>query len=300
MTGKSARASSIADRTVVGVGQRWLKLAQIRPTPLPSFCAALLRVAIVSIAILDRTAFADDPPFLLFRPIADAQIGADCVKDAFKVALDIGHDRHHPGATSARGVSEYDYNLALGRLVLQTLHAAGFASAFLIDETGESIGLARRSGIARQAQAAVFISLHHDSVQPRYLSQWVVGGHVRPYSDTFHGYSIFVSSTSRWAEANLALATDVGVGLVAQGLVPSLHHAIPIQGENRRLLDRAIGIYAFDELAVLRGATMPALLLESGIIVNRDEEQAIQSGGHETKVALGILSGVTQFCRMMR
>jgi N-acetylmuramoyl-L-alanine amidase len=271
-----------------------------RPAPRPSFCAALLRVAIALTAIVDGPAFANDPPFLLSRPEPEAGVGIGCVKSTFKVALDVGHDRSHPGATSARGVSEYNYNLALGRLVLQTLRAAGFTNAFLVDEKGELIQLARRPDIARQANAAVFISLHHDSVQPRYFSQWMVGGHVRPYSDTFHGYSIFVSSTSPWADANLALATDVGAALAAQGLVPSLHHAVPVPGENRRLLNRDLGIYAFDELAVLRGATMPALLLESGIIVNRDEEQAIQSGAYETKVASGILSGLTQFCEMKR
>jgi N-acetylmuramoyl-L-alanine amidase len=293
-------ASSIPGQTLIGAGQQLLGMARIRLASRPCVYAALLLVAIAFTAMVDGPAFANDPPFSLSRPIPEALPGAGCVKSTFKVALDIGHDRSHPGATSARGVSEYDYNLALGRLVLQTLRVAGFTSAFLIDEAGDSIQLARRPDIARQAHAAVFISLHHDSVQPRYLSQWMVGGHVRPYSDTFHGYSIFVSSTSRWAAANLALAIGVGGALASQGLVPSLHHAIPVQGENRRLLNRDLGIYAFDELAVLRGATMPALLLESGIIVNRDEEQAIQSGTHETKVALGILSGVTQFCEMKR
>jgi N-acetylmuramoyl-L-alanine amidase len=43
-----------------------------------------------------------------------------------------------------------------------------------------------------------------------------------------------------------------------------LHHAEPVAGESRELIDRALGIYRYDELAVLRTATMPAVLFEAG------------------------------------
>ena len=88
----------------------------------------------------------------------------------------------------------------------------------------------------------------------------------------------------------------LGRALKARGLTPSPHHAEGIPGENRTLLDPTLGIYRFNELAVLRGATMPALLLESGIIVNRDEEQAIQSGRYHPKVAAALVQAVTQYC----
>lgn len=34
--------------------------------------------------------------------------------------------------------------------------------------------------------------------------------------------------------------------------MPSLHHAEPIHGENRELLDTTLGIYRFDDLTVLK------------------------------------------------
>ena len=229
---------------------------------------------------------------LLFAAPADAA----CTRSNFKVALDVGHYLAAPGATSARGVTEFSYNLALATMTLQALKAAGFSGSFLIGDKGDMRVLSWRPALAQQQGAALFISLHHDSVQKQYLSTWVVDGQTRAYSDRFHGYSIFVSAGSPQAQANLALARDLGTALRAEGLTPSLHHAEPIAGESRVLLDPTLGIYRFDELAVLRGAVMPALLLESGVIVNRAEEQAIQSGALHPKIAAALTRAVTAYC----
>jgi N-acetylmuramoyl-L-alanine amidase len=51
-----------------------------------------------------------------------------------------------------------------------------------------------------------------------------------------------------------------------------LHHA---EQEKRPLLDKEKGVYAFDDLVVLKVAKMPAVLLECGVIVNRTEEEKL-------------------------
>ena len=221
---------------------------------------------------------------------------AACQKSTFKIALDIGHYKTKPGAISARGITEFTYNHALAGLVLAALKTRGFEAAFLIGESGDPLPLPRRSQIAQEEKADLFISLHHNSVQKQYFSEWMFEGHSHPYSDKFHGYSIFVSTSSHWAKESMTLATLLGRALKANGLTPSLHHAEAIPGENRTLLNSALGIYRFDELAVLRGATMPALLLESGLIVNRDEEQSIQSGMYHPKVVAALVEAITQYC----
>jgi len=66
--------------------------------------------------------------------------------------------------------------------------------------------------------------------------------------------------------------------------------------ENRPLVDRYLGIYQFDDLIVLRTADMPAVLLESGIIVNRDEEPLLLSAAHRKKIARSIVEAVARFC----
>lgn len=225
---------------------------------------------------------------------------AACDRSAFRVAIDVGHDRTHPGATSARGQNEFEYNLALSELVLRQLVAAGFTGSFRIGESGAPITLASRPALARAGRASVFVSLHHDSAQKRYFSSWTYNGRVLPFSDEFHGYSIFVSAGSPLAAQNIAMATDLGRALRAAGLTPSLHHAALVEGEGRTLLNPNLGIYQFDQLAVLRGATTPALLLESGVIVNREEEQAIRSGAYHPKIAAALVDALTAYCNGRR
>jgi N-acetylmuramoyl-L-alanine amidase len=222
--------------------------------------------------------------------------GGACNPAEFKIALDVGHYRAKPGATSARGVTEFTYNLLLAREVLAGLRRAGFAAAFLIGESGDPLPLLQRTQIAAQSGAKLFVSLHHDSVQPRYLSQWMVNGQLQHYSDLFHGYSLFVSEKNRHERESEEFARLLGQALLDRGLTPSLHHAEDIPGENRPLLDPRIGLYRFDDLVVLKTSTAPAVLLESGIIVNRLEEQQIHDGNYDTRVAAALLDAIERFC----
>lgn len=228
--------------------------------------------------------------------VSAATPAAACVAPAFRVALDVGHSKAAPGATSATGVPEFDYNLALARAVQAALRQAGFVNAFLIGESGAPLTLPERTRIAAQYVAHLFLSLHHDSVQPQFLSEWAVAGKPQRYSDQYRGYAIFVSARSSQSALSLQFASLLGGALRAQGLTPSLYHAEPIPGENRPLLDLRLGIHRFDDLAVLRTATMPAVLLESAVIVNRSEEQAVAGGEHGRRVAQAVTAAVTSFC----
>ena len=219
-----------------------------------------------------------------------------CDPASFRVALDIGHYRAAPGAISATGVAEFDYNLALSRIVIATLRQNGFTGTFLIGESGQPLPLPERTRTAAANGAALFLSLHHDSVQPQFLSEWIISGRAQRYSDMFHGYAIFVSATTAQSAPSLRFATLLGQALLGQGLTPSLYHAEAIPGENRPLLDARLGIHRFDGLAVLRTATMPAVLLESAVIVNRAEEQAVAHGDYERRVAAAVGAAVGAFC----
>jgi hypothetical protein len=64
----------------------------------------------------------------------------------------------------------------------------------------------------------------------------------------------------------------------------------------RELLDIDAGVYRYDQLIVLKMTTMPAVLLESGSIINRDEEVKMASQEHKDKVATAVLAAVTEYC----
>jgi N-acetylmuramoyl-L-alanine amidase len=221
---------------------------------------------------------------------------ARCQRDTFIVAIDVGHSERRPGAHSARGVGEFYFNRDLARIVLDDLARNGFTQSFIIDLHGSRDSLTSRTAIANKRQADLLISIHHDSVQPRYLSTWSYEGQRLPYCDLFSGYSIFYSDRNPQSAESLEFAKLLGSELRHWFLAPTLHHAEKIKGENRPLVDRYLGIYQFDDLIVLRTADMPAVLLESGVIVNRDEEPLLLSAAHRRKIAGSIVEAVARFC----
>ena len=190
-----------------------------------------------------------------------------------RIAVDIGHSPKRTGATSARGISEYHYNRSLGLKLQQRLQQKGFDS-FILTAGNLEMGLKSRASLAR-IHADLLISIHHDSVQPQYLKTWVYHQQEQQYSDDFQGYSLFVSRLNPAYEASYQYAQYLAQALYQQNLRPTLHHAEAISGENRLLLDRRLGIYQYNNLVVVRESKIPAVLLECGVLVNRQQELSL-------------------------
>lgn len=208
---------------------------------------------------------------------------------AATIAIDVGHFREEPGATSARGRPEFAFNLDLARDIETELRARGYATQ-LIGADGEMRDLWRRPHAARGAD--LFISVHHDSTQARYQSTWTYEGSEQRYSDMFAGFSSFVSRENAGWRTGLRCASAIGNALVKAGFAPSLYHAHPVLGENRQFADKTNGVHYFDNLAVLRRADMPALLFEAGVIVNREEELRLRDGMLRKQMATGVADGI--------
>lgn len=212
------------------------------------------------------------------------------------IAVDPGHGPKIPGATSARGRPEYAFNLRLAREVVAALVAAGFTKAFLLDPDGHDLPPAARAARANAAKAGLLLSIHHDAVQPHYLESWTVDGRAQRYCDRFAGYSVFYSGRNAFPAASLALARGIGRELARAGLPFTRHHAEAIPGENRPLVDDRVGVYRYDGLAVLARARMPAVLLEAGILVNRDEERELDGRDRQQKTARAVARAVADWC----
>jgi len=216
-------------------------------------------------------------------------LGFASVVQAASIAVDVGHYLKNPGAISARGVPEFEYNLQLAREISESLRRAGHKT-ILIGDDGMAESLENRA--PRASGMDLFISIHHDSVQPHYLSQWEHEGVTRYYSDRHAGYSVFVSRLNPRVEAGLKCASAVGASLRKAGYAASRYHAERIPGENRPFADEANGVHYFDNLVLLRTAMVPALLFEAGVIVNRDEELRLREPADRRKIAEAIASAI--------
>jgi N-acetylmuramoyl-L-alanine amidase len=213
-----------------------------------------------------------------------------------RIAIDIGHTLNALGAISASGISEYHFNRRIAKLLRSRLNQGNLIEAMIINESGSDIELLRRTEIAEEMDADFFISLHHDSVQPHYLTKSIIDGKERFHSDRFRGFSLFVSRKGAEPEKSIMLAEIIGSHLLEAGFVPSLHHAEEIAGENRELLDERLGIYNFDELVILRKSRVPAVLLECGVIVNREEERLLLDPHYQYKLIRALYSALEHGC----
>lgn len=223
-------------------------------------------------------------PVALLAAFVSAAAGA-----APLVAVDVGHYAAEPGAISARGRPELEFNRDLAIELARALEARGLRTR-LIGADGDIAVLSRRPAAARDA--VLFVSVHHDSVQPHYLDEWEHEGAVRKFSDRFAGFSLFVSRRNPEFERSLACASAIGAKLRAAGFAPSLYHAEPIAGESKPFADRANGVHYYENLVVLHSASQAALLLEAGVIVNRTEELAMRDPAIQRRIADAVAAGI--------
>lgn len=215
---------------------------------------------------------------------------AASVAGAATVAVDVGHSRELPGAMSARGRAEFDFNLELAADIDAALRLRGVASR-LVGADGDMVRLTART---RAAGGTDFLlSVHHDSVQPHYLEDWEYAGETRRYSDRFSGFSLFVSRKNAGLARSRRCASAIGAALRSAGFVPSLYHAERIAGESKPFADRENGVHYFDNLVVLKKAASPAVLLEAGVIVNRTEELEMAQPATRQRIASAVAEGIS-------
>jgi N-acetylmuramoyl-L-alanine amidase len=205
------------------------------------------------------------------------------------VAIDVGHFIEEPGATSARGRPELDFNRELALEIESAARARGLKT-LLVGYDGFMSQLTRRAAAA--AGADFLLSVHHDSVQPYLIQTWEYDSVERRFNDDHSGFSLFISRKNLAVKRSLACASAIGEALRAAGFSPSLYHADPIPGENKPFADRTNGVHYYDNLIVLKTARTPAVLLEAGVIVNREEELKMRSAETQKRVAGAVARGL--------
>jgi N-acetylmuramoyl-L-alanine amidase len=225
---------------------------------------------------------------------------ATCDRARFHVVVDVGHSAGVGGARSARGVSEYEFNLRLAQQIVQALQDGGFArTTLLITTEPPRAGLLKRVERANGLAADLFLSIHHDSVPKQFLEEWEFEGEAYGFSDRFSGHSIFISNDNADRKGSLLFGQLLGRELKLRGLQHTPHYIEPFMGNRRRVLvDAAVGVYRFDQLVVLRHTRMPAVLLEAGSIIHRDEELELRFPERRVLITESVADAVAIFCAL--
>ena len=206
-----------------------------------------------------------------------------------RVAVDIGHTLDAPGATSARGRSEFEFNREFAERLVDALRSRGLRVE-TINADGRIASLKARPQAA--AGAAFFLSIHHDSVNAAELRPWQWNGQVLDYNDEFSGHSLFVSRDNPDTARSILCARTIGARLQRLGFEPTHKN-----GRRRAYADHQHAVHYYDGLAVLRHARIPAVLFEAGVIKNRDEELLLRDPARQARMADGIATALVACLR---
>lgn len=201
-----------------------------------------------------------------------------------RVAVDVGHTLAEPGAVSARGRSEFEFNHELAGLLALALRAWE-VTVREVNFAGTIGGLAERPEQARGSD--FFISIHHDSIAAEYLQFWDWDGSEASYTTLKRGFGIFVSRRNPELATSLRCASMIGAALRRGGFEPT-----PWHGRKHQPADAGNGVWYYDNLVVLHKSTFPAVLFEAGVIKHREEELELLDSDRQARMADALATGI--------
>src|ERR1700737_4772336 len=232
------------------------------------------------------------------NPSALKPAATTCDPSKFRIVLDVGHTAESEGAISARNVAEFVFNLRLAQRIEEKLKAEGFAETRLLLTEGKARpSLVKRVAAANNLHADLFLSIHHDSVPNSLLEDWEFEGKKSHFSDRFSGYSVFVSRNNPDFKTSLSFAELVAKEMKAHGLQYAQQYTLAIMGRYQHpLLNKETGVYSYNQLVVLKSTRMPAVLLEAGSIITRDEELKMDSPERRDIISSAVAAAAKEFC----
>jgi len=209
--------------------------------------------------------------------------------------VDPGHGGEDGGARGPKGLKEKTAALELSRAVLDRLEAAGFEAAST--RAGDSyIPLWDRAKAANEQGADLFISLHLNAARAK----------------SARGSEVYFLSLGKGGDEDVAAAENAGAGAppgsadsVVASILDDLAQKAFLQDSERLAvalqtqLNQLAGIKERGvkqaPFVVLRGAAMPAVLVEVAFISNPKEEKKLQDADFRAKVADAIVQGVRRY-----
>lgn len=224
------------------------------------------------------------------------------------IAIDAGHGGEDPGAIGkvrGKDLYEKDVVLSIAKRVMKMFEAEPGFKPVLIRTGDYYIGKRKRTLMARDNLADVFVSIHADA----FMNPQAHGASV--YAISQRGAT---SETARWlAEKENRADLIGGVGgvslddkddllagvLLDLSMTASLSSSLEMGREVlknikpvNRLHKKNVEQAAF---AVLKSPDIPSLLIETGFISNPKEASKLATSNHQHKMATAIFRGVRDY-----
>ena len=219
-----------------------------------------------------------------------------------KIVIDAGHGGEDPGALGRTGLREKDVNLDIAKKLAAILREDGL-EVILTRNSDRFISLSGRVSIANSANADLFVSIHSNASRTRSLNGFEVYYVTPSVNDSKRAYSSARSVPIAVEHFELASSSmDLKAIIWDMIHVSNQAESVCLARKICRVMDdnsdsRIIGIKGA-RFAVLRGARMPAVLVETGFVSNREEEKLLKNSIYRQKVAEIIAKGILDFAQI--
>lgn len=210
------------------------------------------------------------------------------------IVIDPGHGGVDPGTIGISGVYEKHLTLAAARAIAARLRRGGRYRVVLTRKRDVFRRLRHRVRLARDAGAALFLSLHADATPDRKT----------------RGASVYTLSENASDKEAAALAekenkadviagvdlsrespvvTDILIDLAQRETMnQSARFAARLVKELGRKTRLLRNTHRFAGFAVLKAPDVPSVLIELGFLSNRHDERALRSKAHRAKLAAAV------------
>ena len=215
------------------------------------------------------------------------------------ILVDVGHSLSRSGAVSARGRTEFEFNRDMARAITAAIRRSGISNVILFNEEGANMSIAERVRRINALRPLLVISVHHNSMYPKYLKTWLWQGKQRLYCEHYRGASVYFSQENDFAGQSRAIATDLRLQMAKAGMNLYQHPEFELRKKGIVAFPGQAGFYRYDSLGVLRGPDCPAVLLECGMIVNRDEELLLRDKAYQRKLAMVVAQSVKNQLKLL-
>jgi N-acetylmuramoyl-L-alanine amidase len=236
-------------------------------------------------------------------PTRGEGVPVDAVRAAHaihRIIIDPGHGGKDPGTVGSHGIEEKTINLQVAQALAEVLRNDYHYEVLLTRMDDTFVPLEERSRIANAQNADLFISIHCNASLSAKLKGFEVYFVSEKASDPH------ADAVARFENASLVLEgkpvpTPRQVAAVLRSLVKTAN--LNESSALGSLIDKHLGTQLLEPslgvkqaaFYVLRGAEMPAILIETGFLSNAEEEKLLQNDTFRQKLIGGIAAGVEAY-----
>lgn len=219
-----------------------------------------------------------------------------------RIVIDPGHGGQDPGCISPSGLKEKDVALDLARRLKAMLEKEGNFEVFLTRETDITLPLEKRTALANQKKADLFISIHLNA-SPRKNRTGV---------ETFYlNFSPDPAVNELAARENASSSKNIHeLKSIVDKIIKNTKY------EESRDLAEKVHKHLMQNLKqsfgpredlgvkggpfwVLIGTEMPAILVEASHLSNPKEEAALKTEPYRQTIAAGIFRGIIEYVKSL-